>query len=250
MTGSSAVTRPLAGWTSVDLAAARALVDVGLPVRDDDHPLAVEVAAQRVLEPLRRPQATQAVRSPAPTRGARRARARRGGTAGTPVAVLSPRISRRSSLLQPRHERRAATTVMIDAASARKPKASTRNRVVVASRRSTKLRSWTRTTNPRGRSPVTTGIAVAWTRPPGTENTDAQVVQATAGEPASRRTSGPGARTRAGRGTRSSGRAARGPPRRPPRPGRARRGSARRGPCAAPPPGRRPSATPASRAPR
>ena len=64
MTGSSAVTRPLAGWTTRHLAVARALVDVGLAVRDDHHPLAVQVAAQRVLEPLRRPEAAQAVRLP------------------------------------------------------------------------------------------------------------------------------------------------------------------------------------------
>ena len=43
------------------LAALRALVDVGLAVRHDHHPLAVEVPAQGVLQSLRRPQASLAV---------------------------------------------------------------------------------------------------------------------------------------------------------------------------------------------
>ncbi len=46
------------------VAALRALVDVGLAVRHDHHALAVEVPAQRVLEPLGRPQASLAVRLP------------------------------------------------------------------------------------------------------------------------------------------------------------------------------------------
>ena len=98
-------------------------------------------------------------------------------------------MSRRSSLLQPRHDRRAATRVMIDAARARKPKARPRKRRVVASRRSTKLRSWTRTTKPSGRAVHrASGTAVACTWPPGSGKTDAQVVQAAAGGRRSGRT--------------------------------------------------------------
>ena len=69
--------------------------------------------------------------------------------------------------------------VTTDAASARKAKTSTRKRLVVASRRSTKLRSWTRTTKPRGAS-AAKGIAVVWSCPPGTENPEDQVAQVVA----------------------------------------------------------------------
>ena len=65
-----------------------------------------------------------------------------------------------------------------------------RKRLAVASRRSTKLRSWTRTTKPSVAS-VATGIAVAWTCPPGTENTEDQVAQAVGAESGPGRTSGP-----------------------------------------------------------
>ena len=54
---------------------------------------------------------------------------------------------------------------------------------MVASRRSTKLRSWTRTTNPSGRPPSASGTAVAWTCPPGTEKTDDQAVPPAAAAP-------------------------------------------------------------------
>ena len=43
ITGSSAVTRPLAGWSTLMLPSAVALVDVRLAVGDDHHPLALQV---------------------------------------------------------------------------------------------------------------------------------------------------------------------------------------------------------------
>jgi hypothetical protein len=61
--------------------------------------------------------------------------------------------------------------VTAEAAAARKPKARRRKRSVLASRRSTKERSCTRTTNPIGWPPSNTGMALTWALPPGSETT-------------------------------------------------------------------------------
>ena len=55
ITGSSAVTRPLAGRCTSDAVAAVAYVDVGLAVGDDDDVVAVQLAAQHGAQGLLRP---------------------------------------------------------------------------------------------------------------------------------------------------------------------------------------------------
>ena len=136
---------------------------------------------------------------------------RRNGTNSARGA--SPLSRRRSSLLQPRQDSRAATTVVTAAARARKPKASSRNTRVVSSRRSTKLMSWTRTTKPSACSPSRIGMAVTCTLPPGSETTVAQGAQAI-GEESGRRAAREGRRRcrRAARDSRRRARAAGGRP--------------------------------------
>ena len=101
------------------------------------------------------------------------------------------RRSSRSSLIHPRQERRAATTVTAEAARARNPKAIRRNRRVLASRRWTKLRSCTRTTKPRARFCSMTGIALTCTLPPGRDSTLFQEVHEEGGTSAVARTCRP-----------------------------------------------------------
>jgi hypothetical protein len=84
--------------------------------------------------------------------------------------------------LQPCQARRAVTTVAMAAVAASRPKASSRKPCVVASRRCTKLRSWTSTTKPSVSSPSATGIALTWTSPPGRAATSLQAVHS--GSPA------------------------------------------------------------------
>ena len=168
ITGSSAVTRPLAGCTTRDVAVRRALVDVGLAVRDDDDALAVEVRGCSVSEPLRRPR-PPAVRPPAPRRGGRRGRGRRAGAAGTPGAA-SRRESRRSSRSSLATTARRATSVTIEAARAR----ITNGEAGTASRRLAALdeaQVVDEDHEAEGSPSSTTGTAVTCTRPPGSGKT-------------------------------------------------------------------------------
>ena len=119
ITGSSAVTRPLAGRCT-RMPSAVADVDVGLAVRHDDDVVAAQLAAQRRAQRLLVPDALAAVERPvlplevadqlAQVAGDRAQLRRRGRRAGR--RMPSPRSSARRPCTQPRQDSCAMTTVI------------------------------------------------------------------------------------------------------------------------------------------
>jgi hypothetical protein len=128
MTGSSAVTRPLAGTLHLDAVAAP-LVDVGLAVGDHDDVLAAQFAAQDGAQRLRRPGdlglVARALFGLQFAHQARRSRAI-GRNSGVSIAAAatgsrsrpSPRSSERIPASQPRQDSWAMITVISDTTAA------------------------------------------------------------------------------------------------------------------------------------